>query len=122
MKEKIEEDISNFNGSIEKKKAEIESIKTQIEGFNAEIIETRETIENSSKTKEDFETGLINLYNNEVIPAIKKHRLCATVLTQVSDVEDETNGLLTYDRQVLKVNPTEMQKMAKAVFDAFYNS
>ena len=57
MKEKIEEDISNFNGSIEKKKAEIEAIKTQIEGFNAEIVETRETIENSSKTKEDFETN-----------------------------------------------------------------
>ena len=71
---------------------------------------------------EDFKKALLKLYFDEVIPAIKKHHLCATVLTQVSDVEDETNGLLTYDRQVLKVNPTEMQEMAKAVFDAFYNS
>lgn len=57
MKDKIEEDISNFNGSIERKKAEIESIKIQIEEFNAEILETRQIIENSSKTKEDFETN-----------------------------------------------------------------
>ncbi len=71
---------------------------------------------------EDFKKALLKLYLDEVIPAIKKHHLCATVLTQVSDVEDETNGLLTYDRQFLKVNPTEMQEMAKAVFDTFYNS
>ncbi len=68
---------------------------------------------------EDFKKALLKLYFDEVIPAIKKHHLCATVLTQVSDVEDETNGLLTYDRQVLKVDPDKMQEMAKAVFEAF---
>ena len=68
---------------------------------------------------EDFKKALLKLYFAEVIPAIKKHHLCATVLTQVSDVEDETNGLLTYDRQVLKVDPDKMQEMAKAVFEAF---
>ena len=41
--------------------------------------------------------------------------LCATVYTQVSDVEDETNGLLTYDRQVLKIDPARMQKIAEAL-------
>ena len=29
--------------------------------------------------------------------------LGATVYTQLSDVEDELNGLLTYDREVLKL-------------------
>ena len=28
-----------------------------------------------------------------------KKGLCAAIITQVSDVEDETNGLLTYDRR-----------------------
>ena len=28
--------------------------------------------------------------------------LCAAVYTQVSDIEEETNGLLTYDRKVRK--------------------
>ena len=29
--------------------------------------------------------------------------LSGTVYTQLSDVEDELNGLLTYDREVLKI-------------------
>ena len=31
--------------------------------------------------------------------------LAATFYTQLSDVEDELNGLLTWDREVLKVPP-----------------
>lgn len=31
--------------------------------------------------------------------------LCAAVYTQITDVETETNGLITYDRQVMKVIP-----------------
>lgn len=56
------------------------------------------------KSQKELEEGLIKLYENEIIPAIKEQGLNAAVLTQVSDVEDETNGLLTYDRKVLKVN------------------
>lgn len=52
---------------------------------------------------EDFQKRFNSAYLDEVIPQIKKG-LCATVYTQVSDVEDETNGLLTYDRKVLKVD------------------
>ena len=68
---------------------------------------------------EEFKKALLKLFFDEVIPAIEKHSLCATVLTQVSDVEDETNGLLTYDRQVLKVNPEEMKDLAAAIFEAY---
>ena len=39
--------------------------------------------------------------------------LCATVYTQLSDVEDETNGLLTYDRKVCKVDASRMRRMAE---------
>jgi hypothetical protein len=31
--------------------------------------------------------------------------LAGTAYTQLSDVEDELNGLLTYDREVLKLDP-----------------
>ena len=41
--------------------------------------------------------------------------LCATVLTQLSDVEDEINGLLTYDRQVCKVDAAPMCDIADAL-------
>ena len=68
--------------------------------------------------KEKFMTTLEDLYIDEVVPMIKKG-LCATVLTQVSDVEDETNGLFTYDRQVLKVDTARMQLIAEDLFDTF---
>ena len=68
--------------------------------------------------REDFMNALEALYLNEVVPMIERG-LCATVLTQLSDVEDETNGLLTYDRQVLKTDGKRMNAIAKAVFDAF---
>ena len=59
-----------------------------------------------------FRTALSDLYLNEVLPLIKKG-LCAAVLTQLSDVEDETNGLLTYDRKVLKIDTDEMKNISK---------
>ncbi|MDD4154104.1 MAG: glycoside hydrolase family 2, partial [Bacilli bacterium] len=46
--------------------------------------------------------ALRRLYEEEIIPAAKKG-LAACVYTQLSDVEDELNGLITYDRQVIKV-------------------
>ncbi len=58
------------------------------------------------KDRKEFVGALCNLYKNEVIP-LAKNGLCASVYTQVSDVEDETNGLFTFDRRVLKVQPNE---------------
>ena len=71
------------------------------------------------ETPEAFSDALEKLYREEIVPCIKDGGLCATVLTQVSDVEDETNGLVTYDRQVCKVESNRMQQMAKKLFDAF---
>ena len=52
--------------------------------------------------KEDIE----RLYKEEIEP-LKEKGLCAAIYTQLSDVEDETNGLLTYDRKVMKITPEE---------------
>ena len=41
--------------------------------------------------------------------------LCAAVYTQVSDVEEETNGLLSYDRCVEKVLPAEFRDISEAL-------
>lgn len=67
---------------------------------------------------DDFTKALDGLYRNEIIPNIEKG-LCAAVLTQLSDIEDETNGLVTYDRKVLKADIKVMQEMSKALFDKF---
>ncbi|MDD4762767.1 MAG: glycoside hydrolase family 2 TIM barrel-domain containing protein [Sphaerochaetaceae bacterium] len=56
------------------------------------------------RTEEQLNTELKKLYEHQIIPYIPKG-LCATVYTQLSDVEDEINGLVTYDRAIVKVNP-----------------
>ena len=70
------------------------------------------------KQKDSFEQGLRSLYLNEICSAVKKG-LCACVLTQLSDVEDETNGLVTYDRQVVKVDKALMNEIAYKLFACF---
>ncbi len=56
----------------------------------------------SFKTKEGLLDGIKKLYLDRLIP--KMHEgLSALVYTQVSDVQDEVNGMLTYDRQVVKI-------------------
>ena len=52
------------------------------------------------------------MYEIMVLPAIKKG-LCGVIYTQVSDVEDEINGLYTFDRAVCKVNKAEMQRLSR---------
>ncbi|WP_350348876.1 sugar-binding domain-containing protein [Agromyces sp. G08B096] len=48
--------------------------------------------------------AFVRLHRREVLPAIASG-LSAIVYTQLSDVEDELNGLLTADRSVSKVDP-----------------
>ncbi len=71
--------------------------------------------------KKEFQNAFLKLYENEVIPVIRKG-LCATVYTQLTDVEDETNGLISYDRKVVKVDKRRMQSLAKKLFSEFYNA
>ena len=68
-----------------------------------------------------FEDALVTLYENEIIPTIAQG-LSASVLTQVSDVEDETNGLLTYDRRVLKVDAARLRALANKLYSEFEKS
>ena len=64
------------------------------------------------KTPEELTQRLREIYEQHVIPAISKG-LCASVYTQVSDVEDEINGLVTYDRKVVKPDEAVMLKIAE---------
>jgi len=57
---------------------------------------------------------IIQMYDEMVIPAIPQG-LCGVVYTQLSDVEDEINGLYTYDRQVCKVDAERMAEYMKKV-------
>lgn len=59
-----------------------------------------------------FQTAIEKLYRGKVLPAIKRG-LCGAICTQLSDVEDEINGFLTYDRKVCKADPDAMAAVAK---------
>ena len=54
-------------------------------------------------TEKKLTKGIKNLLKYEIYPNIKKG-LCASVYTQLSDIEEEVNGFLTYDRKIMKVD------------------
>ncbi len=55
-------------------------------------------------TLDAFGVAYYNLINASLKPLISKG-LSGAVYTQVSDVEEEVNGLMTYDRKITKINP-----------------
>ena len=71
------------------------------------------------KDKELFVSALKKLYLSKLLPLISKG-LCGAIYTQVSDVEEEINGLVTYDREVVKISPEVMKEINNALYDEFY--
>lgn len=67
--------------------------------------------------RETFLKDLRGLYESELLPLVKQG-LCAAIYTQVSDVEDETNGLLTFDRRVQKVCSEDLRDLAERLQQA----
>ena len=63
-------------------------------------------------TKEQLTDAIVRLYEKQIIPA-KEKGLAASIYTQVSDVEQEVNGLLSYDRKTVKVIEEEIAGMSK---------
>ena len=57
------------------------------------------------------------LYEREVLPAVPRG-LCASVYTQLSDVEDELNVLMTYDRRVVKLDADEVRELNERLKEA----
>ena len=53
------------------------------------------------KSTDALADAFTKLYEKSILPLVDKG-LSATVYTQVSDVEEEINGLVTYDRKVVK--------------------
>ena len=68
------------------------------------------------RTAEEFGFALQDLYVRQIIPS-KAQGLSATVYTQLSDVEDELNGLVTYDRAVVKMDVEAMRALNDALLD-----
>ena len=66
---------------------------------------------NSEKELTDM---IVHMYEKMIRPGIKDG-VCGCIYTQVSDVEDEVNGLYTYDRKVCKVDKARMRELAETL-------
>ena len=80
------------------------SMKTEGHVFD----ESKEFGYKKFKTQADLTAALEKLYLKKLMPLIKKG-LCGCIYTQVSDVEEEINGFVTYDRAVVKVPIEKMR-------------
>ncbi|MBR3935153.1 MAG: glycoside hydrolase family 2 [Oscillospiraceae bacterium] len=67
-------------------------------------------------SREKLVSAVTDLYEREIIPAIKKG-LCVAIYTQLSDVEDETNGILSYDRKVIKIKPEDFLPVSEKTYN-----
>lgn len=101
-------------------------VLSEFGGYSCKIADHSFNLDNNYgyrtyNTADEFQQGITGLYEKEIVPAIRDG-LCASVLTQVSDVEDETNGLVTYDRQVIKADEKAMKDIAVKISTAFAES
>ena len=72
----------------------------------------------TAKTQEALAKRYEKLVKKSVLPQIKRG-LSAIIYTQVSDVEDEINGVLTYDREVVKLPADTALSCAAALREEF---
>ena len=73
----------------------------QYKGFNSE---------------KELTDAFVELYKRDIIPA-KAKGLSASIYTQLSDVEDELNGLITYDREVVKMDKDRVLELSKELLE-----
>ena len=66
----------------------------------------------TAATEEALTAKIELMWEEMVYPSIEGG-LCGVIFTQISDVEDEINGLYTYDRQVCKATPARLSALVK---------
>ena len=99
--------IHNYFFKLKVPKSTNPVIITEFGGYNYKINDHVFNTEKSygyhtCKTKQDLENDLSTLYSK--IRELKNKGLAGCIYTQLSDVEDETNGLVTYDREIIKID------------------
>ena len=69
-------------------------------------------------SEEELTEAYAKLMRKSILPNIAKG-LSVTVYTQLSDIEEEVNGLYTYDREILKMNANTVKSINRALFKEF---
>lgn len=69
-------------------------------------------------SREDLTAGYRRLIEEEVIPNVARG-LSAAIYTQLSDIETEINGVMTYDRKVVKIDPDTIRELNRKLAQVF---
>lgn len=67
--------------------------------------------------RDAYRNAVQKLYETEILPAIPKG-LCGAIYTQLTDVENEENGIISYDRSTVKVDANAMRTIAESLRNA----
>ncbi|MHA1823686.1 MAG: beta-galactosidase, partial [Promethearchaeota archaeon] len=51
------------------------------------------------------------------LQSLIENGLSAAIYTQITDVEGEVNGLLTYDREIIKIDQDRLNKLNTSLFE-----
>lgn len=70
------------------------------------------------KSKEELTANYKRLWMEEIYPNVEKG-LCSAIYTQTSDIEEEINGIMTYDRAEVKFIEKELQELNQKLYQLF---
>lgn len=69
---------------------------------------------------EELTANYERLWEQEIYPNVSQG-LSAAIYTQVSDIEEEINGVMTYDRELIKLNPDKVRELNRRLYECFEN-
>ena len=69
-------------------------------------------------SKEELTANYRRLWEEEIYPNLERG-LSAAIYTQTSDIEEEINGVMTYDRKVDKLIVEEVQALNRELYARF---
>ena len=72
----------------------------------------------SYNSKKELTTNYKRLWEDEIYPNLE-HGLSSTIYTQTSDIEEEINGIFTYDRDEVKFIENEVKEINKKLYRMF---
>ena len=69
-------------------------------------------------SKEEVTAAYEKLWERDIFPNVEKG-LSATIYTQTTDIEEEINGLMTYDRKVDKLRVDTLRKLSQRLMEIY---
>lgn len=70
------------------------------------------------KSREELTRNYERLWSEEILPNLARG-LSTAIYTQLSDIEEEINGVLTYDREVVKPDAEVVKRLNQQLYERF---